>query len=78
MPVLPHGPSVGRWLPWGLGLAVGLCLGLVSRTLTAYGSLCVASHLGGVGWGVWGCPSSTFSASPLPVALVPDLPRACT
>lgn len=54
MPVLPHGPSVGRWLPWGLGLAVGLCLGLVSRTLTACGSRCVASHLGGVGWGVCG------------------------
>ena len=32
----------------------------------------------GLGGGCVGCPSSTFSASPLPVALVPDLPRACT
>lgn len=70
VPVLPHGPSVDRWLPWGLGLAMGL--GLVSHTLTAYGS-----HLG-LGGGCVGCPSSTFSASPLPVTLVPDLPRACT
>lgn len=42
------------------------------HTLTAYGS-----HLG-LGGGCVGCPSSTFSASPLPVTLVPDLPRACT
>lgn len=75
MPVLPHSPSVGCWLPWGLGLAMDL--GLASHTLTAYGSLCVTSPLG-LGGGCVGGPSPTFSASPLPVALVPDLPRACT
>lgn len=46
MPFLPHGPSVGRWLPWGLGLAMGL--GLVSPH-----TYCLWFPPG-VGWGVCG------------------------